>query len=85
MIVGFIDEYGSQHGVEPICRVLSGHGIKIAPSTYYAFKTRPASARARCDAGLVRVIASVHQANYGVYGARKVWHELHRQGCRLPP
>ncbi|SMO63843.1 putative transposase [Propioniciclava tarda] len=80
MIVGFIDEYRSQHGVEPICRVLSGHGIKIAPSTYYAFKTRPASARARSDAGLVRVIASVHQANYGVYGARRVWHELHRQG-----
>ena len=39
-----------------------------------------ASRCALTDAGLVRLIAEVHQANYGVYGVRKVWHELRRQG-----
>ena len=80
MIVAFIDDHKHEHGVEPICRVLTTHGIPIAPSTYYAFGSRPASRRALTDAGLVRLIAEVHQANYGVYGVRKVWHELRRQG-----
>ena len=80
MIVAFIDDHRHEHGVEPICRVLTTHGIRIAPSTYYAFRSRPASGRALTDAGLVRLIAEVHEANYGVYGVRKVWHELRRQG-----
>ena len=80
MIVAFIDDHKHEHGVEPICRVLTTHGIPIAPSTYYAFRSRPASRRALTDAGLVRLIAEVHQANYGVDGVRKVWHELRRQG-----
>ena len=80
MIVAFIDDHRHEHGVEPICRVLTANGIRIAPSTYYAFRSRPASRRALTDAGLVRLIAEVHQANYGVYGVRKVWHELRRQG-----
>ena len=80
MIVAFIDDHKHEHGVEPICRVLTTHGIPITPSTYYAFRSRPASRRALTDAGLVRLIAEVHQATYGVYGVRKVWHELRRQG-----
>ena len=66
-------------GVEPICRVLSGHGLKIATSTYYAAKNRPAVARAVRD----EEIKARHQVdprhNYGVYGVRKVWRQLHRE------
>jgi putative transposase len=67
-------------GVEPICRVLSGHGLKIATSTYYAAKSRRPSARAVRDAELKAQISRVHAANYGVYGVRKVWRQLHREG-----
>ena len=49
MIV-YIDGHKDRFGVEPICRVLTGHGCTIAPSTYYARKTRPLSARAIQDA-----------------------------------
>ena len=49
MVTAFIDEVKDRFGVEPICRVLTEHGVKIAPSTYYASKTRPASARALRD------------------------------------
>jgi putative transposase len=67
-------------GVEPICRVLSGHGLKIATSTYYAAKNRVRSARAMRDADLKAQISRVHADNYGVYGVRKVWRQLHREG-----
>jgi len=50
--VAFIDEVKAQFGVEPICRVLTEHGVPIAPSTYYAAKTRPPSARTVRDAGV---------------------------------
>nr|BFE36149.1 hypothetical protein GCM10010200_084000 [Actinomadura rugatobispora] len=66
-------------GVEPICRVLSAHGTKIAPSTYYAAKSRPASARAVRDERLKTEITRIHQDNYRVYGARKVWRQLQRK------
>jgi putative transposase len=66
-------------GVEPICRVLSEHGLPIAPSTYYEALGRPPSARALRDEQLRIEIGRVHQANYGVYGARKVWMTLARQ------
>jgi putative transposase len=67
-------------GVEPICRVLTEHGCPIAPSTYYDAKARPPSARARRDERLRAAITAVHQDNYGVYGARKVWLALNREG-----
>lgn len=67
-------------GVEPICRVLSEHGTKIAPSTYYAAKSRPASPRAVRDERLKSEITRIYQANYQVYGARKIWRQLHREG-----
>jgi putative transposase len=66
---------GSGLGVEPICAVL-----QVAPSTYYAAKSRPASARSVRDAQLVPLIRKVHTDNLGVYGAKKVWAELNRTG-----
>jgi putative transposase len=44
VIVAFIDAYKGTYGVEPICRVLRDHNLPIAPSTYYAHKSRPRSA-----------------------------------------
>ena len=81
--MAFIDAHRDRFGVEPICRVLSEHGVQIAPSTYYAVKTRPLSARARRDAQLLEHIRRVHAdptIGRGVYGARKVWHQLRREG-----
>jgi transposase InsO family protein len=79
-MVSFIDEHQGRYGVEPICRVLP-----IAPSTYYEHKSclaDPArlSERSRCDAVLRREIRRVWEANRRVYGARKVWRQLHREG-----
>ncbi|MFI2431124.1 IS3 family transposase [Streptomyces sp. NPDC018693] len=79
-LVAFIDEFKQVFGVEPICRVLSDHGLKIATSTYYAAKNRAPSARAVRDAELRAHISRVHADNYGVYGVRKVWRQLHREG-----
>jgi putative transposase len=62
-------------GVEPICRVL-----QVAPATYYAAVARPASARALRDERLCAAIARVWQEHQGVYGADKVWAQLHREG-----
>ena len=78
--VGFVDTHQDEHGVEPILTTLADTPVGVAPSTYYAAKSRPASSRALADAGLVPVIAKVHAENYGVYGARKVWHQLRREG-----
>ena len=52
----------------------------MAPSTYYAAKTRPASARAQRDATLLVVLAAIHAANFSVYGARKMWKAMVRAG-----
>lgn len=79
--MSFIDEHRDRlGGVEPICTTLTAHGCSIDPSTYYHHKSRPPSARAVRDAELKEAITAVHEENYGVYGARKVWRELHRQG-----
>jgi putative transposase len=88
--VRFIDEGkdrrvdgGLRWGVEPICKVLTEHGLAIAPATYYAAKTRPPSARARRDAELSPVIERVHKDNCGVYGARKMQAALRRAGIDI--
>ena len=78
---------GLRWGVEPICRVLSAHGLMIAPSTYYAHRCRPRSARTVRDAELVVEINRVHgdrAIGRGLYGARKVWHQLLREGLVVP-
>jgi putative transposase len=79
----FIDGHKGRFGVAPICRVLSGHGIKIAPSTYYDAKARGSSARSLRDEDLKVAIARVHAENYGVYGPRKVWLQLNREGITV--
>ena len=58
-VVAFIDANRDEFGVEPICTVLSSAGVSVAPSTYYAAKTRQPSARARRDAGWSRSWAAV--------------------------
>jgi putative transposase len=78
--VDYIDSHREMFGVEPICRTLTEAGCPIAPSTYYAAKSRPASARAQRDAQLAEQIVRVHRENFGVYGARKVWRQLRREG-----
>jgi len=80
MKVEFVDSQREHHGVQPVLAALEGTPARIAPSTYYAAKTRPASDRTVRDGELSDQIERVHEVNYGVYGARKVWHELHRQG-----
>jgi putative transposase len=77
--VRFIDEHKDVFGVEPICRVLTAHGALIAPSTYYAAKSRPPSARAMRDGQLRAEITRVWKENYEVYGADKVWLAVNRQ------
>jgi putative transposase len=74
-MIAYIDRNRHRYGVEPICKVLP-----IAPSTYYAASRRPASARAVRDTKLKAEIARVHAEHFGVYGARKVWRQLHREG-----
>jgi putative transposase len=65
--------------------VLSEHGCPIAPSTYYAAlaRTRAPSARQRRDQALKDEIVRVHADNYRVYGARKVWLQLNREGIAV--
>lgn len=57
--------------------------MQIAPSTYYEVKKRRPSARARRDEELIPLITTIYNENYQVYGARKVWEELHRQGHQV--
>ena len=83
VLVEYIDEHRDRFGVEPICAVLRDADVQIAPSTYYAAKTRPPSARAVRDAQLTIDIATAHMANLGVYGARKIHAELNREGIRV--
>lgn len=78
----FIDEHKGVFGVEPICRVLIQHGAPIAPSTYYAARSRLPSPRAVRDAQLKAEITRVWKENREVYGADKVWLELNRQGIQ---
>jgi putative transposase len=77
-MIAYIDRNKHRYGVEPICRVLP-----IAPSTYYQATRGPVSARALRDRKLKTEIARVHAEQFGVYGARKVWRQLHREGIAV--
>ena len=79
-MTAFIDDHRETYGVEPICAELP-----IAPSVYYEHKRRDrepgrCSARSRRDSELRPQIRRVWESNFGVYGARKVWRQLHREG-----
>ena len=71
----FIDANRDELGVEPMCSVL-----QVAPSTYYAAKVRPPSARAVRDQVLGPVLRQLWVENYCVYGARKLWKAARRAG-----
>jgi transposase InsO family protein len=82
-MIAFIDDHRGAFGVEPICKVLP-----IAPSTYHAHAARRVDAtrlpaRARRDLSLKADIWRVHAANFGVYGVRKVWRQLGREGISV--
>ncbi len=81
--MAYIDAHRDRFGVEPICRVLTEHGCKIAPNTYWVAKKRPPSARALRDEDLKVQILRVHSENLDVYGADKVWTQLNREGTRV--
>jgi transposase InsO family protein len=79
-MVSFVDEHRDAYGVEPICEVLP-----IAPSTYHEHKARQRDperlpARARRDAELCEEIRRVWDENFQVYGSRKAWRQLRREG-----
>jgi putative transposase len=82
-MIAFIEAHRALHGVEPICRVLP-----IAPSTYRAHAARRADpgklpARARRDVTLRAEIRRVYEKNFRVYGVRKVWRQLLREGIAV--
>jgi putative transposase len=82
-VKAFIDEHRDAYGVEPICKVM-----QIAPSTYWlhAQRTRKPELRperAKRDDVLVAEVQRVWQENFGVYGVRKVWRQLNREGLIL--
>ena len=70
----FIAENRERWGVEPICRV-----VQFPPAIYYAASTRPPSARELRDRELKPQIQRVWEENFRVYGADKVWKQLHRE------
>jgi putative transposase len=82
-MVSFIDAHRDEYGVEPICRELP-----IAPSTYYehrACRSDPSrlSQRAQRDAALCGEIRRVWEENFRVYGVRKIWRQLNREGTKV--
>ena len=82
-MTAFIDDHRADYGVEQICAELP-----IAPSVYYLHKRREReperrSARCRRDTELRPQIRRVWESRFGVYGARKVWHQLQREGVAV--
>jgi len=82
-MVQFVDAHRAQHGVAPICAQLP-----IAPSVYYEAKARQRDAsrlprRAQLDQELSTAIHRVYETNFRVYGARKVWRQLGREGIAV--
>lgn len=78
--MGFIDQHREAYGVEPICKVLP-----IAPSTYHRHKElaqQPGrrSDRAKRDEQLTAEVQRIWEQNHRVYGARKLWKQLNREG-----
>lgn len=83
MIVAYIEAHRRRFGVEPICRVLSAHGMQIAPSTYYAALKQPVSAADLADAYRADALVDLFRAHRRVYGVRKLWHLAGRAGLGL--
>jgi putative transposase len=82
-MIAFIDTHRGAYGVEPICRTL-----QIAPSTYHEQAARRrdparAPARQRRDSALMTDIRRIWDENFQVYGVRKVWRQLVREGIKV--
>ena len=78
MIVEFVDRNRAEFGVEPVCAAL-----QAAASTYWTAKRRPPSARAVRDAAMMPILSDLWEANYSVYGARKLWVAARRAGLGI--
>ena len=81
--MSFIDSHREELGIEPICRELA-----VAPSSYHEHAVRLADpgkrpVRARRDDEIKEQIRRVHDASFGLYGTRKVWHQLRREGIKV--
>jgi putative transposase len=82
-MVAFIDEHREAWGVEPICNV-----VRIAPSTYYRLKSlekapEKRSPRQLRDTSYKAQILRVWKENHEVYGARKIWRQMQREGVPI--
>src|SRR4029450_8287138 len=77
-VTRMIDAHRERFGVEPICRVL-----EVPTTTYYAHNQHQPSARTRRDGQLKAEIERVWKENFQVYGARKVWRQLQREGIGM--
>ncbi len=74
----YIDAHRERFGVEPICQTL-----QVAPSTYYAAKSRRPSSRRVRDVELKLDVSRVHRDNFRVYGVEKIWRQLLREGIAV--
>ncbi|MCA1681780.1 MAG: IS3 family transposase [Actinobacteria bacterium] len=79
----YIHAYRHRFGVEPICAVLSEHGMKIAPGTYYKWVACPVRPAELEEAYSVNDIVDLYRRNKRVYGVRKMWHAARRAGLRV--
>ncbi|MBG9259167.1 IS3 family transposase [Corynebacterium belfantii] len=84
-MIRFIDEYRDRFTVEIMCATLKNNRVGgfITSRGYRQSKARGLSARRLRDAALVEHIRQVHADNYGVYGVRKMWHALRRDGIAI--
>ncbi|WP_169833291.1 IS3 family transposase [Corynebacterium phocae] len=84
-MIRFIDTYRDQFCVEFICKTLNDHheGGFITPRGYRMHKSRGPSARAVQDKAIIEVMLKIHKENYGVYGYRKMYHALRREGIDI--
>jgi putative transposase len=82
-VIAFIDAHRERFGVEPICRVLTEHGCKIAPNTYWVAHKRLPSKRSQRDVELIVAIRRTYEENLFVYGADKIWAQLNREHIRV--
>jgi putative transposase len=74
----YIEAHRARFEVEPICRALG-----VAPSSFYAHRSRPPSAQALADAWLVGQIHAAREGHRRVYGVRKTWREFSRRGVEV--
>jgi putative transposase len=88
VVAAFIADHQERFGVEPICRVLTEHGIKIAPNTFYAARNRPPSKRALRDAEMLVEIKRVYfdpQLGRGLYCEPQGAASAQARGLRRAP